>query len=416
LSSLDRWCNQQPITVKFSIIARDEGKLSVDINQQINNRKEFDVLSFLSMNSDLKDKPAYDLTLTTNQIAAKYEHKKFAGFKGIIGINLSNQGNYATGKQFFIPNFISNNNGIYIIEKWSKKHWQAEGGIRYDWINFTRYINVNNEVLSNNLNYQNAAGSFGLSYLVNTHLKITGNISTAWRAPSVNELYDLGLHAAAASYEQGNPNLIAEQSDNSELNIKYNKYKFEWDASFYHHAVHNFIYRLPSNTYNTSFRGVFPVFNYTQTNALLQGFETNLSYQLQKNITINSSYTFLHATDLSRNIPLIFIPANRIQSGINWQIAKYKKLKNAFIQINHQYVFKQTNVPAGIDFTTAPPAYQLFDIAFGATDFTKAKINWSIGMQNALNTSYRDYLSGYRYYALDVGRNVFIKLSIPFGK
>ena len=110
------------------------------------------------------------------------------------------------------------------------------------------------------------------------------------------------------------------------------------------------------------------------------------------------------------------MPANRIQSGINWQIAKYKKLKNTFIQINHQYVFEQTNVPAGIDFTNAPAAYQLFDIAFGETDFTKAKINWSIGMQNAFNTSYRDYLSVYRYYALDVGRNVFIKLSIPFGK
>ncbi len=198
------------------------------------------------------------------------------------------------------------------------------------------------------------------------------------------------------------------------MNIKYNQNKFEWDASIYHHVIDNFIYRLPSNTYNTSFRGVFPVFNYTQTNALLQGFETNLSYQIQKNFTINSSYTFLQATDLSRNIPLIFMPANRIQSGINWQIAKYKKLKNVFIQINHQYVFEQTNVPAGIDFTNAPAAYQLFDFSFGANDFTKAKINWSIGMQNALNSSYRDYLSRYRYYALDAGRNVFIKLSIPF--
>jgi iron complex outermembrane receptor protein len=400
--------------VKYLYLFKNSSKISIDLSQQINNRKEFDVLSFLSMNSDLKDKPAYDLTLTTNQISAKYEHKKFAGFKGIIGVSLSNQGNYATGKQFFIPNFISNNYGVYIIEKWNKKHWQAEGGIRYDWIYFTRYINLNNEVLSNDLNYQNASGSFGVSYLVNTYLKITGNISTAWRAPSVNELYALGLHAAVANYEQGNSNLIAEQSYNSELNIKYNKNKFEWDASIYHHVIDNFIYRLPSNTYNTSFRGVFPVFNYTQTNAILQGFETNLSYQLQKNISINSSYTFLHATDLSRNIPLIFMPANRIQSGINWQIAKNKKLKNAFIQINHQYVFEQTRIPAGIDFTNAPDAYQLVDFSFGANDFTKAKINWSIGMQNALNTSYRDYLSRYRYYALDAGRNVFIKLSIPF--
>jgi iron complex outermembrane recepter protein len=401
-------------TVKWLYLFKNSSKISIDFSQQINNRKEYDVLSFLNMYSTLKDKPAYDLTLTTNQITTKYEHKKFAGFKGIIGISLSNQGNYATGKQFFIPNFISNNYGVYIIEKWNKKHWQAEGGIRYDWIYFTRYINSNNEVLSNDLNYQNASGSFGVSYLVNTYLKITGNISTAWRAPSVNELYALGLHAAVATYEQGNPNLIVEQSYNSELNIKYNKNKFELDASIYNNIINNFIYRLPSKTYNTSFRGVFPVFNFSQTNALLQGFETNLIYQLHKNFTIHSAYTFLYATDLSRNVPLIFMPANRIQSGFNWQIEKLNKLKNAFIQINHQYVFEQTNVPAGIDFTNAPPAYQLVDFAFGSNEFTKAKINWSIGMQNALNTSYRDYLSRYRYYALDAGRNIFIKLSIPF--
>ncbi len=400
--------------VKWLYQFKNSSKISVDLSQQINNRKEFDLLSFLSMNSDLKDKPAYDLTLTTNQISTKYEHKKYAGFKGIIGFNFSNQGNYATGKQFFIPNFISNNYGIYFIEKWNKKHWQAEGGIRYDWINFTRYVNINNNVRSNDLNYQNASGSFGLGYFVNTHLKITGNISTAWRAPSINELYALGLHAAVATYEQGNPNLIAEQSYNSELSIKYSKNQFEFDASFYNNVINNFIYRLPSNTYNTSFRGVFPVFNYTQTNALLQGFETNFSYELPKNITTNLAYTFLYATDLTKNTPLIFMPANNIQSGVNWQIPNYKKLKNVFIQINHQYVFEQTRVPVGIDFTSTPAAYHLFDFAFGATHFTKAKINWSIGMQNVFNTSYRNYLSRYRYYALDTGRNIFIKMNIPF--
>ncbi len=84
------------------------------------------------------------------------------------------------------------------------------------------------------------------------------------------------------------------------------------EASVYNNVINNFIYRLPSNTYNTSFRGVFPVFNYTQTNALLQGFETSISYQFHKNITANTAYTFLSATDVSKNVPLIFMPAKTI--------------------------------------------------------------------------------------------------------
>lgn len=400
--------------VNWVYLFKNSSKLNVDFSQQINNRQEFDVLSFLNANSDLKDKPTYNLTLTTNQFNVKLEHKKVNGFKGLVGFSYANQGNYATGKQFFIPNFISNNYGFFAIEKWNKKHWQAEAGLRYDVMDLTRYINQNNQVLSNTLNYNNISGSVGVSYLFNTKWKLTGNLSSAWRPPSINELYANGLHAAVATFEQGNPNLKIEQSYHAEVTLKYAGKKLDFDFTAYNNLINNFIYRLPSNTFNTSFRGVFPVFNYVQTNALLQGFETNLSYKLLNNLSLNAAYTFLYANDITKNLPLIFMPANRVNSGIEWQLTKIKKVKNAFIQLNYQYVFKQNRVPEGIDFTDAPASYQLFDLVFGASQFTKAKINWSFGVQNIFNTSYRDYLSRYRYYALDTGRNIFIKLSIPF--
>lgn len=395
---------------------KNANKLSVDFSQQINNRQEFDVLSFLNSNSDLKDNPTYDLTLTTNQLNLKFEHKKVNGFKGMFGFSYANQGNYATGKQFFIPNFISNNYGFYVIEKWNKKHWQAEAGFRYDLMDLTRYINRNNQVLSNVLNYNNTAASVGVSYFFNTNWKLTTNLSSAWRPPSINELYAHGLHAAVATFEQGNANLKPEQSYNAEVTLKYAGAKFDFDFTAYNNLINNFIYRLPSNSFNTSFRGVFPLFNYVQTNALLQGIESNLSFKLRTNLSLNAAYTFLYANDISENVPLIFMPANRINSGIEWQLSKLKKVKNAFVQLNYQYVFKQNRVPVGIDFTDSPASYQLFDLVFGASQFTKTKMNWSVGIQNIFNTSYRDYMSRYRYYALDTGRNIFIKISIPFGK
>lgn len=399
---------------KWIYLFKNTSKLSADFSQQINNRQEFDVLSFLNTNSDLKDKPTYDLTLTTNQFNLKFEHKKVLGFKGLLGFSYANQGNYAKGKQFFIPNFISNNYGFYVIEKWSKKHWQAEAGLRYDLMDLNRYINQNNEVQSNVLNYNNTSGSVGISYLFNTKWKLTANLSSAWRPPSINELYANGLHAAVATFEQGNANLKPEQSYNTEITLKYDGVIFDFDFTAYNNLINNFIYRLPSNVFNTSFRGVFPVFNYVQTNALLQGFETNLSYKLRSNFNLNLAYTFLYANDINKNLPLIFMPANRFNSGLEWQLTKLKKVKNAFIQLNYQHVFKQNRVPEGVDFTSPPASYQLFDLVFGASQSTKAKMNWSVGVQNIFNANYRDYLSRYRYYALDAGRNISIKLSIPF--
>jgi iron complex outermembrane receptor protein len=400
--------------VKWLYQFKNSNKLSVEFNQQVNSRKEFDVLSFLNANSDLKNQPTYDLTLTTNQLNAKFEHQKMKGFKGMIGLNYSNQGNYAKGKQFFIPNFISNNYGVFLIEKWSKKNWQSEMGLRYDLIDITRYINKNNQVLSNLLNYSNVSGSFGVSYFFNSEWKITANFSSAWRPPSINELYAEGLHAAVATYEKGNENLKSETSYHTEVTLKYNGNKLEFDFTAYNNLINDFIYRLPGKSFNTSFRGVFPIFIYSQTNALLQGFETNLIWKLHTNFALNSAYTYLYANDLNNEIPLIFMPANKLNTGLKWQLSKLKKVKNAFIQINYQYVFEQKRVPVGIDFAAPPPSYHLFDLVFGSNQFTKANLSWSVGVQNVFDTSFRDYLSRYRYYALEAGRNFFLKISIPF--
>ena len=36
-------------------------------------------------------------------------------------------------------------------------------------------------------------------------------------------------------------------------------------------------------------------------------------------------------------------------------------------------------------------------------------------VENALDTPYRDYLSRYRFFAHDPGRNVVLRLQVPFG-
>jgi iron complex outermembrane receptor protein len=44
-----------------------------------------------------------------------------------------------------------------------------------------------------------------------------------------------------------------------------------------------------------------------------------------------------------------------------------------------------------------------------------AVVQFSLGAENLFDVSYRDYLSRYRYFAHDVGRNVVLRLQVPFG-
>jgi iron complex outermembrane receptor protein len=41
-------------------------------------------------------------------------------------------------------------------------------------------------------------------------------------------------------------------------------------------------------------------------------------------------------------------------------------------------------------------------------------MNVGIGVNNLLNTSYRDYLNRFRYYTDEMGTNVTLRLKIPF--
>jgi iron complex outermembrane receptor protein len=40
----------------------------------------------------------------------------------------------------------------------------------------------------------------------------------------------------------------------------------------------------------------------------------------------------------------------------------------------------------------------------------------SLSVYNLFNTTYRDYLNAFRYFAPEVGRNVALRLTVPFGQ
>jgi iron complex outermembrane receptor protein len=100
---------------------------------------------------------------------------------------------------------------------------------------------------------------------------------------------------------------------------------------------------------------------------------------------------------------------------INYQKTKIWKLHHVFIQPRIIHVTKQNRYPIGIDFVNPPDAYTLLDINFGFEQhFGKQTLRWSLSFNNALNSKYRDYLSRYRYFVLEPGQNLIIRLTIPF--
>lgn len=401
-------------SVKMWYTFNKQTKLYVQLSRQSNDRAEYDRPSRLSQRLLYNNTPAYKLLLQTSIVETKLEHRIMRNVHGVVGVNWMNQGNVSEGLQPILPNYRAHTYGVFAIEKWQHGRWMAEAGLRYDWRDQTRYI-YQNGIQSNRMQFGNATAVVGSGYMVNEYLKINANISSAWRPPSINELYSYGLHGGTATFEIGNPNLVPERSVNAEIGFVLHHAKWKGSVTMFRNQFQNFIYRLPNPTPTLTVRGSFPMMNFVQDNALLQGIELNTTRELNKAFSVGVNASYLYAQNTSDNIPLVLMPANRAQLMVTYQRDRIWKLNGLYATMQYAFVAHQHRFPQGIDLMDPPPAYGLMDVNAGFnTQIGKQPLRFSLSIVNVLNTSYRDYLSNLRYFTLEPGVNFIARLTIPF--
>lgn len=401
--------------VKLFYDFHNGSKIQLVLSRQTNERKEFDRPPRWATSQLYTETPAYYLTLTTHQAELKFEHARWHRLKGQWGASFMNQGNYSEGLQPIIPNFRAYTSGIYAIEKWNKGRWMAEAGVRFDVRTQSKYSIVRNEITRENKAFDNVTFATGISYLVNEHVKLQGNFSSAWRPPSINELYSYGLHGGTASFEIGNDSLLPERSYNAELSLEVKHEKWTVDLNVFRNSITGFIYKMPLPEPTITIRGAFPQFRFMQDDALLQGADLQVNRNIGTQYYAGVTASYLHAQNVSDNVPLIFMPANRIRLVFGYQADKLWRLAGVFANVQYAYTVRQNRVPQQVDYMEAPAAYALTDLNLGfETRIGKQPLRWGFSVYNLFNVSYRDYLSRFRYYSLEPGRNIMIRLAIPF--
>lgn len=391
--------------------------LWLQVNKQINRRLEYDRGVSWNPQSVSRTRPAYDLTLTTWSYDGTLEWKQHDQWKAKFGLNFVDQSNYTAGIQKpIIPNFIAYTYGVYAIEKWQRGRWNAEAGIRYDRREQDVYFrNQLNLIEQRSQSFQRGTAIGGVGYSINEKWKVGATFSGGWRPPAVNELYSSGLHNGTATYEIGDTTLVPEQSYQLDVNTRYQSGAFTLDMSLYHQSIEDFMYLKPVLTPTVTLRGSFPTFMFTQTNVRIMGLEMQGSWAIHSRLTASAMLSFLHADDVSNKEPLIQMPANRMRLAINYHREHLWKLEHVFAEVAWLGVDRQRRVPEGRDYLEPPNAYQLWDLQIGAEwPVAKQHIRFSLGVQNMLNTSYRDYLNRFRYFTNEPGRNIVIRVFIPF--
>ncbi len=388
--------------------------LALQYSRQYNHREEYDRAPRASEADLYNSTPAYRMGLSTDLAEGSLQHSLSKFIKGKVGVSYMNQGNVSAGLQPIIPNFRAHTVGVYLMEKWQRGRWMAEAGIRYDWRQQTPFVYNPKGTQTDYRSYTGLTTVAGGSYFISEHLKLQANISSAWRPPSMNELYSYGLHGGTATFEIGNPNLSRESCVNSETGIVLHTNKWQSEISVFRNRFTGFIYNLPQPEPILTIRGAFPLLNRVQDDAVLQGVDASLTRHLGTHFTTGLNASYLYAQNTSDNVPLILMPANRIRFSVGYEINSWWKLHNIYTTIDYTYVAEQKRYPQGADLIAPPPAYSLVDLNMGfETHIGKQPLRFSVSIYNALNTSYRDYLSRFRYYSLDPGFNLMLRIAAP---
>ncbi|KIC92904.1 hypothetical protein OI18_20655 [Flavihumibacter solisilvae] len=418
--------HHQLLKIRSYLATGNAGKLNLVLSGQYNNRMEFDMRKFQSSSNV----PQLDLGINTGNADLVWDHNSWKGLRGTIGATASLQKNESYKQRLFIPNYRAYNAGVFLIEKWSHAKWILEGGLRYD-IRSIYDVSDNQAGVYDDRYFSSMSGSAGFTYRWRDDLKTTLNFSSAWRAPQVNELYSDGLHHSSARVEKGNPTLQPERANSWLLNFLYNPSKWDIDLGFYYKDINDFIYLAPTYPPVLTIRGAFPAFEYRQTNARLTGLDLSAGYAITAHWKAAVKASLLRAWDKQADDWLIQMPADRYEAELQYDFGNGKKLQDSYVKINLQQVMKQTRVPDSgniekqlpdgtitlqPDYAPPPGAYLLTNAEAGTKLMMgRQPLFLVLSVNNLFDVAYRDYMNAFRYYALDMGRNIGLRVKIPLG-
>lgn len=428
------------------------GKLEGSYAFQFNKRQEFDI-----RNSDLRNIPSMEVELTTHSgelflLLDKWQHLTIeTGFNTMLQDNFSNP---RTLTKRLIPDHTRITAGAFSSVTYKLGHsWILNGGLRYDFTHidakkyyykdFWEEMNYNqdfsdniigdfgNDWLTNfKLNYHTFSTTLGAIFKPSNTTALGLNYAFANRPPNPAELFSEGLHHSAVAIELGDVRLNPENSHKISLNL--NKEidilnGLNINILGYYNEIKNYIYQVPTGAKRT-IRGAFPEWSFKQINATITGFDFNANLQLTPHWSYETKLSYLYGQDKINKVALINMPP------LDWnQKIKYQSVGqlSPYFALSSEYLAKQNRFP-NYDFTinvldngeyvdktakisASPKSYFLINLEAGITlNKDKDPIKVSGKIKNMGNTSYRNYLNRFRYFADEMGRQIQLQITYNF--
>jgi iron complex outermembrane receptor protein len=399
-----------------TVLALPRGQaLEVTAGWQYNWRREYDNSGPLRF----RDEPAFDLRLTTLSLDARLRHAPLGRMRGTVGATGMAQWNYTVGKGFLIPEYTLASAALFAQEDATWSRLTVSAGARLDWIgqHTVAYDDAGITSPETDKAWADVAASAGASYLLGRDWSLAARAARGWRAPNVNERFAQGVHHGSAQYERGDSSLVPERKVGPELTLRHAGRRLQLELSAWASWIEDYIYLEPTEPVLT-IRGAFPGYRYAQTDARMRGLEALVSWSATPAVSLVAGGSLVRGTDQATGNALFDLPADRLTLAARYTGTARRSLHQWHVEVGTLLVRQQDQVPPNTVYSLPTEGYALLNLEAGVSELHVAglALDAVLSVRNALDTRYRDYLSRYRLFVDDPGRDVVLRITLPFGQ
>ena len=353
----------------------------------------------------VKDQQAFGLVLNTGTLDVLAHHGTTDRLSGTVGLSGMFQSSSSSGPIFLVPSATINSAAAFAFERLSLGVIDLVAGARGDSRHLSSDAQSQINRSADSRSWSAASGDAGVVVHPTPELAFVANYGMGWRAPTLFDLYANGPNLAEARFEIGDPSLQTERSKNLEGSARWEGRRVRADVAVYQNTVDNFIFTTPTSSTQNGLQ----VFRHLQSDARLTGLDASVEANVTDAFIVRASHDLVNGEERPSATPLPLMPPPRTMVGGELELGRLGSWSEVSLGADVEINQRQTRLNPN-DFAT--DGYSLLNLDVSAARTWRARpVRFDLSVRNALNTTYRDYLSRFKTFADAPGVNVVLKAS-----
>jgi len=282
-------------------------------------------------------------------------NKPWGAFTGTLGLHWVNRDFSAFGEEAFVEPTDTTRLGAYIFEQSTPDPVGVQFGLRFD--------SQDSQTSDPNLpdrRFDTVSASAGLVVEFSDAWGFTISFNRPERAPTPEELYADGPHAATFAYEIGDPYLEPEVGKGVETTLRATYDRFEATVSGFATLYDNFIFLADTDQEIDGFE----VMRFTQANAQFYGFEVHghveILHRASSHLHVGFAYDQVRASFRATGDSLPRIPPRRAKLALVYISQKWDARLEGWWVDDQTRIAPHEQPTPGYEMLNASLGYKIF--------------------------------------------------------